>query len=234
MAYALRSKGTMATGTGSLSPGAPAGKTNGDLLVLACGVRNNSETLSAPSGWLEAGPLIHQTWDHVYIRYADGTAADTPTIDFSGTSQSAAQIAAFTGATLDISALPATNADKNTTDLNVPYPAMPMSEPNCLVLAVSVHNKTAANNGFTFAAFTGFTKIDENYDTGTGIAFWWGYQVQTTATDFALTTHTYTSSADNLQATGLYATFRLTAGGAPLRRMGRTPIGLQSNHVRVY
>ncbi len=34
-AYTFRNAGTLDTGTGTLSPGAPAGKATGDLLLLA-------------------------------------------------------------------------------------------------------------------------------------------------------------------------------------------------------
>lgn len=234
-ALAFRAAGTLVSGTGSLSPGAPAGKTNGDLLILPASVRNNAETVATPTGWTELAPLLHGAWNHLWGRIADGTANDTPTFDFSGSSDSVAQMAAFSGGGVsDLTAIVAASIDKNGTNLDVLYDALTVPEDGTLNIAVSSHNKTSANNGFTFAALSPFTKIGENYNTNNAVAFWWGYNIQTSKSNYSSGTHTYTSSADNLQYTSLIVSLRSVAPGAgmPRRRLGRTPIGL--SNVRIY
>lgn len=230
--FVFRSAGTKASGTVALTPGAPAGKQVGDTLIMPTVTRDNGQTLVTPTGWTPLEPGLHGPWNHLFGRIADGTALDTPTIDYSGTPHAVAQIAAFSGGGItDLTAIVANSIDKNGTNLNVPYDAMSVIVNNTLNIALSTHNKTTASDAATFAALSPFTKIDELYGAGTDIAFWWGYNIQTSASSYSAGTHTYTGSADTLQYTSLIVSLLSAAVGSP-RRTGRAPIGLP--FVRIY
>lgn len=132
-----------------------------------------------------------------------------------------------------LASLVSASIDKSATNLNVPYDALTITEDSTLCVAVSTHNKTTASDAATFAALSPFTKIDENYGAGTDLAFWWGYNIQTSKTNFASGTHTYTGSADTLQYTSLIVALKSgAAGAAARRRLGSAPVGLK--FVRTY
>ena len=81
----VRSVGAVSTGGTPLTPGAPAGKVNGDLLLLFVEDRDGN-ALSGLTGWTAhpdspvkitgGSPAAVQ----MLYRIADGTAADTPSI----------------------------------------------------------------------------------------------------------------------------------------------------------
>lgn len=75
----------------NLTPGAPAGKADGDLLICITFCREEaSATVSTPSGWnLVSGFPVSSATDkggriYAFTRRADGSASDTPTVSWSG------------------------------------------------------------------------------------------------------------------------------------------------------
>ena len=96
--YTYRSTGSVATNTdgSALSPGAPAGKTNGDQLRLVAWQRSNA-TLAAITGWTQLGAIAAAQSLEVWGRVADGTATDTPSPDWSGTGSCGSFIEAYSG-----------------------------------------------------------------------------------------------------------------------------------------
>lgn len=80
----VRSVGVVASGTAAtaLSPGAPAGKEKGDLLLMGIDDRGDNGAISVP-GYTLLHRVVYQPSGFVlclsvYRRIADGTAADTP------------------------------------------------------------------------------------------------------------------------------------------------------------
>ncbi len=208
MSYAFRSVGTAAHGTGALSPGAPAGVSVGDLLLLSLVCRDNGQTLSAPNpptGWTLVSPATPVSWDYLFARIADGTADDTPTgLDYSATPHSEAQLAAFSGGGFPLVSIVTNSVSQYlpSTQTAILYSAgLTISPANCLVIAVGTKNKTATSDGTTINNLSGFTKI-ASYDStnnGTDISQWWGYQIQTTPTNIAASqTQTLTGTTETL------------------------------------
>jgi hypothetical protein len=208
MSYVFRSVGAVAEGNGSLNPGAPAGVVVGDLLLLSLVGRDNGQTAPAPSGWTLVSPASPVGWNYLYARIADGTAADTPTgLLYTGTIRSQAQIAAFSGGGFSLSTIVTNSVSQYLpgTQTAILYSAgLTIAPANCLVIAVGTKNKTATSNGTTINNLTGFTKIDSNVVNGTDISQWWGYQIQTTATNIAASlSQTLTGTTETLQYTSL-------------------------------
>jgi hypothetical protein len=211
MSYAFRSVGAVAEGTGALSPGAPAGVVVGDLLLLSLVSRDNSQTLSAPNpptGWTLVSPTSPVGWNYLFARIADGTASDTPTgLDYTGGPHAQAQIAAFSGGGFSLASIVTNSVSQNLpgSQVSILYSAgLTITPANCLVIAVGTKNKTSTSDGTTINALTGFTKIDSNVNAGTDISQWWGYQIQTTATNIAASlTQTLTGTTETLQYTSL-------------------------------
>lgn len=95
----------------TLTPGAPAGKAVGDLLLLVCESRSITATVATPSGWnlLTNFPKRSGTASggtiYLFSRIADGTGNDTPSPIWSGLTTgtsgdaSGAGILAFTNLT---------------------------------------------------------------------------------------------------------------------------------------
>lgn len=190
-AYTFRSVGVSDTGTGTLTPGAPSGKATGDLLLLATGARAATETLSTPSGWTLLLDTTSTANDScaLFARIADGSGSDTPTFDWSGTSDGFAQIAAYYGDVFtDLANIIAHSAVAGTTSntTNIPIPALTVTTDNCLLLAVGKKQKTATSDGGSATPPTGInSELADSWPTGaTRLAFVWGYTQQTTATNF--------------------------------------------------
>lgn len=191
-AYTFRNAGTLDTGTGTLSPGAPAGKATGDLLLLATAARNGTETLTTPSGWTLLADTTSTANDScaLFGRIADGSASDTPTLNWSGSSPSAAQIAAWYGDVYtDLATIVAHSAVAGTTSntSEVPIPALTISTADCLVVAVGKKQKTSTSDGGSATPPSGIsTELADSWPTGaTQLGFAWGYTQQTTATNFS-------------------------------------------------
>src|SRR5579862_5272406 len=97
MGYSLVNVGTAVNGT-SVTPGDPAGRAKGQLLLLAAFLRNNADSFGAVSGWTPLQPGVNDTWDALFGRIATGDAGDNPpTMASVGGNQIACQIAAFSG-----------------------------------------------------------------------------------------------------------------------------------------
>lgn len=212
MSFVYRSVGAVATGNGSLNPGAPAGKAVGDLLLLSLVGRDNSQTApvpGSPGDWTLISPTSPVGWNYLYARIADGTAADTPTgLLYTGTTRSQAQIAAFSGGQwTDLTTIAVNSVSQYLpgTKPSILYDAgLTIAPANCLVIAVGTKNKTATSNGTTINDLSGFTKIDSHVINGTDISQWWGYQIQTTATNIpASQSQTLTGTTETLQYTSL-------------------------------
>lgn len=190
--YTFRSAGTLDPGSGTLTPGAPSGKATGDLLLLATAARAATETLTTPSGWtllLDTTSTVNDSCA-LFARIADGSANDTPTLDWSGSSQGAAQIAAFYGDVFtDLANIVAHSAVAGVTSnvADIPIPALTVTTADCLLVAVGKKQKTATSDGGSATPPTGINnEIGDSWPSGaTQLAFVWGYTQQTTATSFS-------------------------------------------------
>jgi hypothetical protein len=190
----------VATGTvsSSGSPGQPAGKSIGDLLVCKVQARLNSETLnSAPSNggasWVIAASVGSEAYLLKIAEDTDTTQSSLDAIvghDFhSGTSDARAQIACFTGDVYpDLATIVAHSHgyifSGSTADM--PTDGMAITVPNCLIIGGAKKAKTSTSNGATITSPAGLShRIGSSWVNGSVVGFVWDYEQQTDATDIA-------------------------------------------------
>lgn len=218
-AYTFRSVGTLDTGSGTLTPGAPSGKATGDLLLLATATRSGTETLTTPSGWTLLADTTSTVNDTcaLYGRIADGSGSDTPTFDWSGSSTGAAQIAAFYGDVFtDLANIVAHSAVAGITSnaSEIPIPALTVTTDNCLLVAVGKKQKTSTTDGNSATPPSGIdTELGESCPNGSSTHFVWGYTQQTTATNFTAGVWEQGPNNENLPYASLIVALKTAAGG---------------------
>lgn len=223
-AYTFRSAGTLDTGSGTLTPGAPSGKATGDLLLLATATRSGTETLTTPSGWTLLADTTSTANDccALYGRIADGSGSDTPTFDWSGSSTGAAQIAAFYGDVFtDLANIVAHSAVAGVTSnvSEIPIPALTVTTDNCLLVAVGKKQKTSTTDGNSATPPSGISnELADSWPNGaTQMAFVWGYEQQTTATSFSAGVWEQGPNNENLPYASLIVALKTSAGGIAAR-----------------
>ena len=189
--YTFRSAGTTSTAG---SPGDPAGKTSGDLLLMKAAARAATETFNgAPTGWTLLKDTSTTTKEQLALmaRIATGDANDTVTsYDFwSGTSNNLTQIAAFSGDVYtDLATIVAHSVVAGSTDdtADLPYSALTITTDNCLVVSLGQKTKTATSDGATLTDPSELgTRINYTITNGTTQYHIWNYSQQTTATNIA-------------------------------------------------
>lgn len=178
--YTFVAAGTLST---SGSPGQPAGKSAGDLLICAAAVRSGAETPNAaPAGWQILGS---NTRVAVYGRIATNDANDNiSSHDFwSGTSSNNAQIAAFSGDVYtDLNTIVVSVAYGSGQSNDIPSGALTLATDNCLVIGIGAKQKSATSDGSTITSPTGLdNRIQLNWANGDVVGFVWDYTIQTTA-----------------------------------------------------
>lgn len=217
-AYTFRAAGAVSYqlngGSGNtLSPGAPAGKASGDLLILHTAQRVAEGTLDAtPTGWTVLGgyTAVGDTWTiSVLGRIADGGANDTPSgFYWSGATQdNIAWIEAYYGDVYtDLGTIVADTAtseySNQAKDLNVPAFTWGTGVDNSLLIICGFRQKsnlpdTATTPPSTITAPGSFTKSFQHIQTGSGaLMAAGGYWQQTTASNHDGANFTTNVSAD--------------------------------------
>lgn len=213
-AFTFRAVGTVATNTDSsaLSPGAPAGKAVGDLLILVTGNRASSQTITTPTGWFLAGGPSSNGSIRVYVRIADGSADDTPSPDWSGTAASYAYIVAYSGGGYpgDIRTIV---VKQNGEGNNAQHPGAALCSilrDNCMLFSATQKNKTATSNDattLTVPATGGMTRRTQTVMAGTALSFACADVQQTTATDFDGTDWTINGTSEATLGTVAHTMF---------------------------
>ncbi len=213
-AYTAPSVGTAASGT-SVTPGAPASVSAGNLLLLAIMCRNNTDTFTTPSGWTPLSPSVNVTWGVLYGRVASGTAGDTPpTMSSDSSKQVVAQIACFPGSVYtDLATIVHAVTDQSgilasPNANNIQYGPLTITLNACMAIAFGAHNKTATSNGATLGTLTGFTEIGQTSPAGSSLSFYWGYVQQTTATNIAQLIQTRNGASESLQQESIVLALR--------------------------
>jgi hypothetical protein len=146
---------------------------------------------------------------YLFWKIANGTETGTMSLTRSdGSGQCYSQMCAFTGGPTTLSGnVHATNTVGTGSTTNLPYPGLTITQPNCLVIALS--SKPANSSGFNVpAAFTG--KIAESHSTA-GMCMLWEYALQTTATTITAGTFTATTDTSNSRNAVIAALLPLVA-----------------------
>jgi hypothetical protein len=212
-AYTLPpSVGSWASNTDSsaLSVSAPA-SSSGKLLVLVTANRAGAQSIAALTGWKQAAAVTDNGSLEVWLRYGDGSATDSPSVDWSGTNDSAAVILAYAGDVyVDVETIVAHANTYGVSSINtLPLPNFSgASVDNCLVLAVGRKNKTATSNDATTVSHSILNVraqfIGTNVDQAIGV----GDLQQTTATNYDGTDFTIDGTTESLSANGIVVYLR--------------------------
>ena len=161
----------------SLAPGAPSGVAVGDLLILVSGSRSITATATTPTGWnLVTGfPKRSATASggsvYVWTRTADGTATDTPTVNWSGCTSgtsgdsTGAGILAYQNATETLDGTVAASDLAAQTSTST-IPAFTTATDNSLVIGIAMKLLESSGQTSTVATFT--ERADNSTTSGTG------------------------------------------------------------------
>lgn len=226
-AYTFRAAGTWST-TGS--PGDPAGKTAGDLLLMYAGARLSTEAINAaPAGWTLLLDTSATTKEQLalFARIATGDASDTVSAhDFwSGTSTNRCQIAAFSGDVftggLDSIVAHSVAAGSATNVADIPHDALTISTADCLVVALGIKQKTATADGATLTDPAWMdTRIGADVGTGSTLFVVWGFEQQTTAANISADSWTQ-SIAESMHYASMVVALKTEAASASIAAFAR-------------
>ncbi len=254
MAASFRSAGTWSFTANNvannltLTPGAPSGKANGDLLVLVCESRSITATVATPNGWnvVSGFPKRSATASggsiYVFTRIATGGADDAPGPAWSGVTTgtsgdaSGAGILCFqnTTETLDGTVQSSDLAAQTNTSV---IPAFTTATAGSMVIGIAVKLLESSSQTSTVATFT--ERSDNSTTSGTGhiVAASSLLVAGTGSSGTATVTWSATTSARALTASlGLKATIdpvTLTMNDSALALAAEAPSLVQANTLVV-
>lgn len=199
--------GSIGTGTGSFTPGAPATINAGDILTLfnAEYTGTNSPLDLSASGYTRQTPNSNDNRLVLYTKVALGGGSDVmPTITSRGGKNQFAVVAAVPGCS---EVLDGTGLDRQSTStLNFAYPTstLTINYDNCIVWTASYRSKTSTSNGNTCNALSNanFTQALYSWPDGSTGGFVISYWIQTTKTNISALTQTQSGTADSTQGVG--------------------------------
>lgn len=222
-AYTFRAAGAedYDTNAGTLTPGAPAGKASGDLLLLLTVQRVTGQTVSAMTGWDELSFDNTDGFSYgVYCRVADGGANDTPSVVWTGTTADMyAVILAYHGDVHACSGITDALDDAGNQaneDSVLRLPSLDVVANDSMVVVFSFRYKTTtSNDATTITPPASFTLRESHIQAGNGammvcIASW----QQTTSTDFDGSDCTRDGTNETVLSTGLAISLLTDAGAA--------------------
>lgn len=218
-AYTYRSSGSVDSNTSgaALSPGAPSGVAVGDLLILNTAQRSSSLTPPTITGWTLADSNATNATSAIYVRIAAGSADDTPSVDWSGTTGCFAWIDCYTGDVYkgDIRSLVVRFNAENGTGTVPLCPTLTNSKDNCLLHVLGVKLKTATSNDattLTAPASGSLTKRQQFIGTGTHLVAGSASVQQSTAADYDGTDWTIDGTAESNGGNGIAIAIRTDEG----------------------
>lgn len=217
--YTYVATGSIASNNDSsaLAPGAPAGAAVGNLLILQTGNRSSSLTAPALTGWTLVNTQLTNGTMALYLRIADGSADDTPSVDWSGTNDSYAFISAYSGDVYkgDLRGSVVRRNGETVTQANLSAPTLTNGRNNCLLYLGTQKNKTATSDNattITAPASGSITKRAQLIMAGAALAAACGDVQQTTATDYNGTDWTIDGTAESAGGCGMAMAIRPNEG----------------------
>jgi hypothetical protein len=221
-AYIFRATGSIDSNTDSsaLSPGAPAGKAVGDLLLLTTINRTVSgESIAALSGWTHLNSA-DDVGVEIWGRIADGTATDTPSPDWTGSNDSCAWIEAFYGDVWDggLGTIVAhQGSQNNNTDNTIVFDPLTVTTDNTMVFAAGRKSISTVSDAQTAITVTPeFTRTAHFPNTGAGnsVSGATAYWHQTTATSYDGDDWTCDGSSAFLGGSGVLLSLKTSAAAS--------------------
>jgi hypothetical protein len=234
-AYTFRAAGTVASNANgaALSPGAPAGVQVGDLLLMFAVHRAPGDTVADITGWERIVQENTLQCLEVHARIADGTADDTPSVDWSGTGGSVAWLEArygdvYSGALSGLIVDGPATAELATQSAPC-LPTLTITGSDRLVILFSVKNKTTASDDATLITAPGsYTKRQQFISSGiaSGQAAATADLQQTTAVNYDGTDFTINGTVENATSTGIVFSIQTSTATPPKLIVARSNIRL--------
>ncbi|HTE59541.1 MAG TPA: hypothetical protein VK631_04275, partial [Solirubrobacteraceae bacterium] len=183
----VRAVGTVASGTGDITPGLPAGTVADDILIMY--VETNNEAVALPDGWahVDGSPVLvaSGTTTRLTVLWKRAVTGETaPTITDPG-DHAVARIVGVSGCVTSGNPWNVTAAGTElVSDTSASIPGATTTVNNCLILAAVATGtdvaSTAHASAFTNASLTGVTELVDNWvvdGTGGGLAVASGVKV---------------------------------------------------------
>lgn len=200
----VRAVGTVASGTGTISPGLPSGTVRGDLLYMIAESQGAGSALTA-SGWTSLFSIV-QGNTRVTVLFKRAAGSDATTTNDTGDHQ-LARIVGIEKGTFHPVALVNTSAEgKQEATKSLSIPGLTTTLEECLVLACSAASLPDASSTSEFGAATNATleslteRIDNAVTAGDGSAIYCASGVMKVAGEVAATTLTAATSAERASA----------------------------------
>ena len=223
-AWTYRRSGSVVSSSSAASISPSPGTHNsdyftGDLLILAAIDRAPAESIAAPAGWEPWIAYTTQGSIEVWGRFADGTADDSPAVDWSGSSQVCAWIdVLYNGGYGTLASIVhANNTESASTGTVPPCPALTnasngFTEDDCLLYAVGKRS-TTADSVTAVTAPSGMTLAQSFIDNSFGFVAGSAYVQQTTQTDFGGANFGATGGTESSSATGVILALLTSVSG---------------------
>ena len=210
MAVEYRDIGTVAAGTGAITPALPAGRLTDDLLLLLVETANEAVTLTGgdASNWLQLSSSPQGTGTAagtaaarltVFYRWVTGTEA-APGVGDSGNHQ-IARIIAYSGVDTSAPFNVQAGTTRTAAGTTVTFPSVVTTVADCMVLLMEAHSlpdstSTAIVSGHTNANLSGITeRLDNNTNAGNGGGISLAEGLKATAGTVGTSTATVTTSS---------------------------------------
>jgi hypothetical protein len=199
--------GTVASGTGDISPALPAGWAENDILMILAENGSGDPNLAAPSGWAHVtGSPVNTAGTRCHVFWRRATAAETaPTIVDTGNHAVGRMFAIRGCPTVGNPWETTVQSSEGTSDTTGSITGMTTSSANCLIVLCATNgfdpasDGTASYSAFTNAALGSLTEqIDNQAAAGTGGGI--GMATGTKATAGAVGTTTYTLANADVKA----------------------------------
>lgn len=182
MSYALVNTAAVTSGFNvTLAPAMPAGFAAGNLLLLQTQCYQGSLATPTVSGWTLLSPGVKAKQIALFGKIAVGADA-SPSITW-GNQFASAWVTAYSGNQASLSGIVHASIDYLATNVSaVTYLALPITQPNCLVIAGASRDKTANTDTGVWDAITNFSIRQSSILAGASIAAVMNDWIQTTAT----------------------------------------------------
>jgi hypothetical protein len=159
MAYAPINVGPVASAyNAALSITMPTGFAAGNLLLLQSQIYQGSAATPTVSGWTRLSPGVNAKQIALWGKIAVGSDA-APSINWGSSVNvfSSAWVAAYSGNPSTLTGIVHASADElNNNKQDIDYPALAITQPDCLVIAGGARDKTSATDSATFGTLGDF------------------------------------------------------------------------------
>jgi hypothetical protein len=215
MSYSLIATGTAVSGfNATLTPPMPAGFSAGNLLLLSTGSQIGSLPSPTVAGWTILSPGVHSIQSPLYGKIAAGGDA-SPSVAW-GSQFAWAAVTAYSGNQASLTGIVHASVDIGALSTNkINYPALTITQANCLVVCGGLRNKTSTSNGATAGTVGSFSIRNSLFLTSGNIEGIFNDWIQTTATSVPAQSQTWSIADSTSQNFECYVIALLPASAPP-------------------